>query len=151
VLLATVLNHPEILDHVFEDLCRLQISDPELDKLSNEIIDIAGPGEPLDFDQLKTHLNNRGYAGAVARLIGPNAGLAERFAGRRATVLDAEAGWRETLDFQGASARRAEVEAAAKALGENMTETEFARFAALKAETEREPDDDPAFSVGGQT
>ena len=151
VLLATVLNHPEILDHVFEDLCGLQISDPELDKLSNEIIDIAGPGGPLDFDQLKTHLDNRGYAGAVARLIGPKAGLAERFAGRQASVLDAEAGWRETLDFHGASARRAEVEAAAKALGENMTETEFARFAALKAETERETDDDPAFSVGGQT
>ena len=46
-----------------------------------------------------------------------------RFAGRQASVLDAEAGWRETLDFHGASARRYEVEAAAKALGENMTET----------------------------
>ena len=151
VLLATVLNHPEILDHVFEDLCGLQISDPELDKLCNEIIDIAGPGGLLDFDQLKTHLNDRGYAGTVARLIGPNAGLAERFAGHQASALDAEAGWRETLDFHGASARRAEVQAAAKALGENMTETEFARFTALKAETDRETDDDPAFSTGGQT
>ncbi|MBT4710353.1 MAG: DNA primase [Alphaproteobacteria bacterium] len=148
VLLATVVNHPEILDRVFEDLCSLQISDPELDKLSNEIIDIAGRGGPLDFDQLNTHLDSQGLSRAVQGLIGPNAGLAESFAKADASPIDAEAGWREMFDRHGVATRKAEVDAAAKALGKNMTETEFARFAALKAEADRDADDDPGLVIG---
>jgi hypothetical protein len=150
VLLATVINHPEILDRVFEDLCGLQISDPELDKLSNEIIDLAGLGGPLDFDQLNTHLDSRGLSRAVKGLVGPNAGLAESFARADASTVDAEAGWREMYDRHGVATRKAEVEAAATALGKNMTETEFARFKALKAEADRDADEDPALTASGQ-
>ena len=150
VLLATVINHPEILARVFEDLCGLQISDPELDKLSNEIIDLAGLGGPLDFDQLNTHLDSRGLSRAVIGLVGPNAGLAESFARADASTVDAEAGWREMYDRHGVATRKAEVEAAATALGKNMTETEFARFTALKAEADRDADEDPALTASGQ-
>jgi DNA primase len=150
VLLATIINHPELLDRVFEDLCGLQISDPELDKLSNEIIDIAGSGGPLDFDQLNTHLDNRGLSRAAKGLVGPNAGLVENFARPEASTVDAEAGWREMYDRHGVATRKAEVEAAATALGKNMTETAFARFAALKAEADRDADDDPALTESGQ-
>ena len=150
VLLATVINHPEILDRVFEDLCGLQISDPELDKLSNEIIDLAGLGEPLDFDQLNTHLDSRGLSRAVKGLVGPNAGLAESFARADASTGDAEAGWREMYDRHGVATRKAEVEAAATALGKNMTEAEFARFTALKSEADRDADEDPALTASGQ-
>jgi len=150
VLLATVINHPEILDRVFEDLCGLQISNPELDKLSNEIIDIAGLGGALDFDQLNTHLDSRGLSRAVNGLVGPNAGLAESFARADASTVDAEAGWREMYGRHGVATRKAEVEAAATALGKNMTETEFERFAALKAEADRDAEEDPALTANGQ-
>jgi hypothetical protein len=75
--------------------------------------------------------------------------LAESFAKADASPVDAEAGWREMFDRHGVATRNAEVDAAAKALGKNMTETEFARFAALKAEADRDVDEDPGLVIGG--
>lgn len=153
VLLATVLNHPEILESVFEDLCALHIGDPELDKLSNEIIDIAGRETVLDTDQLNTHLSSRGLSRIVQVLTGPSSGLAEKFARPEASVAEAEAGWRETMGQHHRTVNlTADRDAAVKALGENMTETEFARLTALQAEQEQQQDsgEDVVAMPGGQ-
>ena len=56
----------------------------------------------------------------------------------------------EMTDDGNAATFQAEVEAAATALGKNMTETEFARFTALKAEADRDADEDPALTASGQ-
>jgi DNA primase len=153
VLLATVLNHPEILDSIFEDLCGLHIGDPELDKLSNEIIDIAGREAALDSDQLNTHLTSRGLSRIVQGLTGPGAGLAEKFARPEASMAEAESGWRETMGQHHRAVNLiVERDAAVKALGENMTETHFARLRALQAEQEQQQSsgEDVVEMPGGQ-
>ncbi len=97
LLLATLLNHPALIEGVEEDLAGLEISNSELDRLRAEIIDIAGRGAPLEIPALRAQLTERGLAAAVDRLTGNKATIIERFARPEATLEEAEAGWKALL------------------------------------------------------
>jgi DNA primase len=97
LLIVTLINHPTLIEDVFDDLVSLEIMNQELDKLRAEIIDIAGRTAPLDRAALKAHLNERGQASMVERLTGNKATILEKFARPEATIEEAESGWRELL------------------------------------------------------
>lgn len=97
MLLATLINHPALIERVLDELVGLEIGDRELDSLRAEIIDIAGRGAALEISALKAQLNERGLAAAVERLTGNKATIIERFARPDATLEEAETGWRELL------------------------------------------------------
>ena len=146
--LAAVLNHPEILEQVFEDLSRLPITDPDLDKLSSEI-EKAWAAEVLDRDGLHAHLKDRGLAEVAHRLNGPRAGLGAKYARPEATPEEAAAGWRETMALHHrAVGRETERQAQVKDLGEHPTEEKFARLRAHHAEEERDETEDTLAAAG---
>jgi len=99
LLIATLLNHPALIEGVIGDLVGLEILNPELDKLRAEIIDIAGQAAALDRAALKAQLNERGQAAILERLIGSKVKILEKFARPEATDEEAEAGWRELLSL----------------------------------------------------
>ncbi len=97
LLLATLLNHPAMIEGAVDELVGLEISNSELDRLRAEIIDIAGRGAPLEISALRAQLTERGLAAAVDRLTGNKATKIERFARPEATLEEAEAGWKALL------------------------------------------------------
>ncbi|MDX5365010.1 MAG: DNA primase [Alphaproteobacteria bacterium] len=143
LLLLTMLNHPELLENYAEDISRIEIRTPALDRLRNEIIDIAALHAPLEREALKGHLQSRNLADIARRLEAGPAFRSDRFAWPDAAPDEAEAGFLHTL----ARHRRVivletELKAAERALAEEMTEENFARLQAIHAQLERaEPAD----------
>ncbi len=64
-LMATLIALPELLERVGEALTEVSFSAPELDRLSNELIDLTSRGGSLDTLLLKDHLRNRGLIDAA--------------------------------------------------------------------------------------
>jgi DNA primase len=91
ILLAILLNHPELIAEYCETLAGLALGTPELEKILKEILDFAGRSE-LDTAALKSHLMAAGLAAAAARLEQPSLYKLWSFAGPTADLETARAG-----------------------------------------------------------
>lgn len=135
VLILAVLNHPGLLEAHCEELAAVEFHDRMLDKIRNEIIDIAALHAPLDRDRLRGHLETRGLSDIARRLESGSALKSERFAWPDAEEEEAETAWLHLLHWhQRAVDLRNELKAAERALAEEMTDENFARLKAIQAE-----------------
>jgi len=138
VLVATLLNHPTILTDVLETAAMVRFQTPELDKLCLRIIEIAGKGDILDRDTLRSHFNQANDTAVVDSLIGPGSGLVEQFVRPDASQEEALAGWHDTLALHRRGDLDAERDQAVRRLAEEGTEAAFQQLKALTEEAERE-------------
>ncbi len=135
LLILTLLNHPVLLETYCEDMAALEIKDRMLDKIRNEIIDIAAVHAPLDREALRGHLDKRGLSDIARRLESGTALRSEKFAWADADETEAEDAWRHLLQWhQRASDLQMELNAAERALADEMTDENLTRLTALKAE-----------------
>lgn len=138
LLVLTVLNHPELLEAHCEDLASIEINDRMLDKIRNEIIDIAALHAPLDREGLRDHLDTRGLSDIAHRLGSGTALKSETFAWPDADMDEAEKGWLHLLHWhQRAADLQTELKAAELALAEEMTDGNLARLKAILGELDR--------------
>ncbi len=138
LLLFVLLNHPELLEDYCEELARVEIRTPALDRLRNEIIDIAALHAPLDREALKNHLVSRDLADIAHRLEGGAALASERFAWPGSSREEAETGFLHTLERHHRTITlEAELRAAERALAEDMNEENWTRLQAIHAQLER--------------
>ena len=137
LLVATLLNHPEIIPLVAERAARVRFDDPTLDKLCSRIIDIAGTYEGLDRDALRNHLTHSGCADLVEGLTGPRANLVPHFARREAASEEALAGWSEALAMHQRDDLKHQVEEAVRRLENEGTDAAYEQLKALREEAER--------------
>ncbi len=135
LLILTLLNHPVLLESYCEDLAAVEIKDRMLDKIRNEIIDIAAVHAPLDREALRGHLDKRGLSDIARRLESVTALRSETFAWADAEELEAEQAWLHLLQWhQRAVDLQMELKAAERALAEEMTDENLTRLATLQAE-----------------
>ena len=132
LLLGTVINHPELLEHHADDFAGLEFGGGELDRLKAEILKEAARQPGLDSATLKRHLTAQGFAGSVDRLAGPKTGLLARFARPDAPLAEAETGWKHALARHRSNAITADLRDAEAALAEATTEDNLNRIRALK-------------------
>ena len=97
LMLLTLLNHPELLENYAEDISRIELKTPALDRLRNEIIDIAALHAPLEREALRGHLLSRDLAEIARRLEAGSAFRSDPFAWPDAAPEEAEAGFLHTL------------------------------------------------------
>jgi DNA primase len=136
VLLASILNHPDLLAEVADAFAQVEIGSHVLDGLRQAILDVASHhGGALDAGVLAAALRERGFARLVDGLAGPSARVIDWFARPGAAREDVLTGFRQVLALhQRFGGLRAEIDAGAEALGADMTEAQWERFRALKAE-----------------
>ncbi|MBI1261161.1 MAG: DNA primase [Rhizobiales bacterium] len=137
LMVLIMLNHPELLDFYSEEFAAVEIRNAALDRLRNEIIDIAALNAPLDREALRGHLTDRDLAEIARRLEGTPAFKNERFAWPDASPEKARSGFLHVL----ARHRRqvileVELKAAERALAEDMTEENLARLRDIHAQLE---------------
>jgi DNA primase len=72
ILFRILLRYPWLIDEVAERLARLEIPEPELDKLRAEILQVAVLQRGLDAPALRQHLLLNGFAATVDRLLSPS-------------------------------------------------------------------------------
>lgn len=137
LVVLTMLNHPELLDDHCEEFSRLEIRAPALDRLRNEIIDIAALHTPLEREALRNHLVSRDLTDIAQRLLGGAGRKSGRFVQAEASREEAETGFlhmmalhRRTITLE------AELKAAERALAEDMSEENWARLRAIHAQLE---------------
>ncbi len=132
ILLALIVSHPALLREESEVLAGLELTAPDLDKLRAEIIKTADQHRNLDSADLKSHLRDRGFAEVLEGLLSPNLYIHAPFARPDAAPGAVRAGWRHTLALYRQDRAKAEIEEAERALANEMTEENFARFVARR-------------------
>jgi DNA primase len=134
VLLACVLNHPSILDMFAEDLAMVNVSDPMLDNLRQEILKVYAADTELDSERLRTHLKAQGNAEILDSVLGQDVYVHAGFARRDAAEEVARAGFLQVLAKHLEPGRRAELEEARHVYVDDPTEENWNRFEKLKAD-----------------
>ncbi|NQV61944.1 MAG: hypothetical protein HQ502_19915, partial [Alphaproteobacteria bacterium] len=136
LLIAALLNHPELIHEVFEDVGELRLSNPELDNIRGAIIETATSGAPLDLEGLRDNLHNGAMADAasrvVAELTGPGIAKLDPFAHPEASLEAVIKGWTSVFRWHRLEDLRRDLEAATDDLGRDMTEEKLARRTALQ-------------------
>lgn len=142
ILLATVLNHPEIGDRVEERLGALMFSDARLDSLRQSALLHLAQTQELDFATLRAQLAHQGFAQELANLLDSDVYVHAGFARPQATADQALAGWDHTYALTQRADLEADLKRAEQDLAENPSEQTFAAYKALHEQTGPAEDDD---------
>lgn len=129
LLLMTVINHPELLERHTEDFAEIEFTSAPLDRLRNEILDIAALHAPLDTSRLDDQLEKRGLLQSVRQVGAGLSHKSEWFMERDAAQTDAETGWWHTLHLhRKALTLQRELRSAEQALADEPNEENLAHL-----------------------
>ena len=113
----------------------INVSDPMLDKLRQEILKVHALAEELDSSGLKNHLATTGNSKILHSVLGPEVYVHAAFARDDAPEGDVRSGFLEALSRQLQPARRAELEEARQFFIEDPTDENWERFEKLKSDS----------------
>ena len=129
-LVATLINHPALLDELGELLVSLELPSRELDDVRQAILETWTPH--IDSETLKNHLKTLGYDAALERVLSEDVCIAAPFA-RPGKAPDAAAvEWRHSYYLLLERRTRRDQEDAEREHAEEMSERTRARFEALR-------------------
>ena len=95
ILLATLVNHPTLIEDTAESLTLLSESSSDYDELRQAILSIIAETPALSVRELKDLLSQRGFGPLLAGLLTPQIYSFAPFAKETATKEEALAGWKE--------------------------------------------------------
>lgn len=133
-LVATLVNHPALLDELGELLVTLELPSQDLDRLRQAILETWTPD--IDSETLKNHLRALGYPAALDRVLSEDVYVAAPFArpGRALDVVARE--WRHSYHLLLERRTRRDQDDAEREHAEGMSERTRARFEALRRQRE---------------
>lgn len=131
LILATVINHPGLLDELGETLAHLELDDQFLDKLRREILEITEADPDLDAAGLASHLKALGYSDTVNGLLGAEALAHAAFARPGASHSEARAGLIELVARVGRGRLERQLAEARRLAEESLSEVDMDRVAGL--------------------
>lgn len=130
VLLSVLINHPDLLHRHGEGAALIPIPDRQLDKLKGALLDLASRQPDLDARDLRNHLMELGFSAAIETLARHTGTI--RFALPSAGIAQAEAGLLHVMAIIREPEIQAELDAAARALEEDMSQENLDRFQAAQ-------------------
>jgi DNA primase len=137
LLMALVLNHPGLLDEVFEAFAGLRFGTPELDRLHKLLLERVGLRQALDVALLTHDLTDKALSEAVGELTGRAAAGLPPEATAGASLDQARRGWHAVYGMHRLPALEADLRDAEAAFGEVPTDENWVRLRAVQAELER--------------
>lgn len=137
LLIACLLNHPELIHHVFEEVAELRLSSAPLDKIRLAILEQASSGAPLDLDGLKTNLINSGIVPLIEELTGPGTAKLDPLARPDAPLAQVRQDWTSVFRLHRLNDLHHDLTAAQESLGREMTDENMARFTLAQQAFER--------------
>jgi len=141
ILLATVINHPELFDELAEPLAQIPLAAPGLERLRRELMGILAAGGPadsaLDAEAVQGHLSALGYTRELADLLGSAVYDDAGFARPDAPHELARKGWWEVWHYLRQPGMRSELSQAEGRLRQELDEANLRRLEALRQELAR--------------
>ncbi len=135
VVLATLLQHPELADEFSDSLAHAEL-DPDLDNLLQALQKQLAADPDLDAETLKRHLSRDGFATLIGALCADDVLVHAAFARANAPVAAARAGLTEVLAFIFQGRRMEELVATARYTADHPDEDTEARFLAFRRDVE---------------
>jgi DNA primase len=133
ILLGTVINHPELYDHVSERLGTIAFQAPDLDNLRQQVLKTLAAQSGLETEALIAHLKQQGdYHDVLSKVLGADVYDHAFFARADVDPEIAQAGWTETFEKLRGKDLNAEIEDAERDFASNPTEGAWKRLATLK-------------------
>jgi DNA primase len=132
LLVAALLNHPELVHHVFDDLEQLRLASADLDNIVRGIIKSASSGAPLDLEALKNDFSDSAVARKIEELTGPGIANLDPFARPETPLERVREDWISVFKLHRLDDLRRDLLAVQKDLEQDMTDANFERLAALK-------------------
>ena len=141
VLLAVMINHPDLFDELGESLGMLPFADPALDDLRRAVMETLSGNTKndsgLDAASLCRHLSLAGHDTIVGSLLSESTYVHAGFARPDASALEAKRGWWPTWRHLHHRQVMADLREAEAALARDNSEANFARVVALQQEVIR--------------
>ena len=144
IFLGLLLRHPVLIGDWIEELAELDVPEPDLDRLQQEILENCEAFAGLDAERLQQHLGSTGFAdtvGALGKAIAAHAGFATGGEDDPELIRN---GLGETLALLRAQAP-GDLDAAERAFAADASDDNWQRLKALK---EREAEDGPVGGLG---
>ncbi len=138
ILLATLINHPQLFDDIGERLGLLSFLVPDLDNLRQEVLKTLAEEEGLDREALELRLRLSGFAEAVVSVTSPQIFEHAFFARPGTPAATARIGWEETYGRYTDKGLLDDIEEAKRRLAEDMTEEAFDRMRMLLVQRQQQ-------------
>lgn len=97
VLLASILNHPSLFDHVEEDLGHMAIQEPRLDALRQCLIENLCEGSDIEVQDLQRQLAEQGFSSEIKGLLSESVYTHARFSRPQSAFEEVQAGWQQAI------------------------------------------------------
>ena len=135
LILAPLLNNPQIIDAHAEKIAALRLATPAFARLRDGILAQHAGDISLDSVSLRTQLTQVGLAGEVKLVDQALTHRGDRFALAEATLEDAEAGWQHTVSLhERQTGLEGALAAALDAYCQTESEVDWARIAEIQRE-----------------
>ncbi len=134
ILLAVLINHPELYENIEESVCDLVCADAGLDKLRQTLSIALSEYPGLDREALCAHLTEIGLAAEMEMVLNDSVYVHAAFARPGADFQDALDGWRDLrAGLSRAGALEGEARSAGRALAADFSSENEERLMALRA------------------
>ena len=150
LLVAAMMNHPELIEEHAEEVAGLAFSSPALTKLRDALLSLQAHENFLDTATLRTQLSKLGVGGIVDLVDRSITHRCDKFAEPNSDRAEVDAGWRHALGLhERQSGLRRSLEVAERAWHEDRSEEAFARICEIKRQLEHmSADDQQGFEEG---
>lgn len=132
ILIATIINHPDIAESVDERLGSMTFSSPLLDKLRQDVLKSLFEDESLDSKGLERHLRDVGYDQILTSVLGEHVFEHAFFARPQADTATALEGWEKTYALLRHKSVKLEIQEIVRLLGQEATDELLERLRVLQ-------------------
>lgn len=134
LLLAILINHPNLLDETSDDLACLEFKEARFHELRDAILCFYAEG-PLNTVNLKDYLKDKGFENEVTMILSPQVLIHGTFAQSSASLETAREGWNEIFNRIQLSLGKSDLKAAQDSLANEMSAEAWNRLKILKKPT----------------
>jgi DNA primase len=128
ILLATLINHPDLHEEIGERLGVYVCVDSKLDKLRRGVLKLLDGDPGLDSETVKSHLERDGLSETVLRVVADDIIAHAAFAKPETPLERARAGWEQVFSMAVRSLEDEEAHYAVRQLAADVSEEEWERF-----------------------
>ncbi|TCS64705.1 DNA primase [Varunaivibrio sulfuroxidans] len=121
ILIATIINHPDIAEVVDERLGSMAFSSPLLDKLRQDVLKSLSEDESLDSKGLERHLRGVGFDQILTSVLGEQVFEHAFFARPQTDTATALEGWEKTYALLRHKSVTLEIQEIVRLLGQEAT------------------------------
>ena len=131
ILLAALINHPQLFEHAEDELDRLPMTNKRLDFVRQAIVNLLSGDNTIDAEALRTHLMEQGLETELKAILSESTYTHAGFARPNTDFDEVLEGWDEVCGSFYKAAFGLEMKEARRALANDFTEENEQRMIAL--------------------